>query len=110
VQLNRGLNLLLLLPPESFQFSVKDQKRQMMVGGGKKIVPTVFSGKIEIPDLNYCFPRDTGNSVKMGIRYLFPISPLVVHDCEKFCNFCKCETCNRAIGAKNSDYAQQLFS
>jgi hypothetical protein len=87
------------------QLNAPTQKRQVMVGGGgEKISPTMFSGKIEIPDLHYCFPCDTVNSVqmvKMGIWYLFPISPSTVHDCE---------TCNRAICANNSDCAQLLFS
>ena len=69
----------------------------------------MISGKVEIPDLNYWFPRDTVNSVKMvqmGIRYLFPITASVVYDCEKFC---KCETCNRAICA-NHRIATNCFS
>jgi hypothetical protein len=32
------------------KFSVKDQKRQVMVGGGEKISPTMFGGNVAIPD------------------------------------------------------------
>jgi hypothetical protein len=52
-------------------------RRQEMVGGGggvKTIPPTMFSGKVEIPDLRYCFHRDT---VKMVMLRFLPNLPIV---------------------------------
>jgi hypothetical protein len=36
------------------------------IGGDVKIIlPTMFGGNVDIPDLRYCFPRDTVKTVKM---------------------------------------------
>jgi hypothetical protein len=65
------------------------RKLHSLCGGWRrreKIPPTMFSLKTEIPDLHYCFSRDTVNSVKMvktGISSFLPIFPSVVHDMAK---------------------------
>jgi hypothetical protein len=49
-------------------------------GGGVKIIPpTRFSGKVEIPDLRYCFPCDTVKivkTVKMIMSRFLPNLPI----------------------------------
>ena len=58
------------------------------IGGLKIISPTMFSGKVEIPDLRNCFPRDTVKTVKtvkmVMLRFL-PNLPIGCRRCRGCC-------------------------
>jgi hypothetical protein len=48
------------------------------IGGGVKIIPpTMFSGNAAIPDLCYCFPRDTVKMVMLRFLPNLPIRPVI---------------------------------